>query len=194
MAAKEIMFHLEGVAPLVMHNIQLANPLNQWSKKLKEISGKRKKTDDDHAEMSKIEWYGGLYVGKNAAGKQVPIIPSEVLLGSFINGGKQSRKGKEFKSGFDVPMDSELIYDGPKDIDKLWADGRFTDVRGVRVQNARIMRTRPIFMKWSADVLVLYRPDVLDEEHVIKAVDDAGSLIGVGDYRPRYGRFIATKI
>ena len=190
MEFEKLMVRLEGASPLIMHNIQLANPLNTWAQALKEYSGKRKKTEDDHAEMSKLEWYGGLYTGKNDKGKDVVILPSEVLLGSFISGAKQSRLGVAFKCGFDVPMDALLEYDGPRDIDKLWADGRFTDVRGVAVQKSRIMRTRPIFMTWACDVLVVYRPDVLNESQVVKALRDAGSLCGVGDYRPRYGRYM----
>jgi hypothetical protein len=194
MKAKEITFRLESVCPLLMHNIQLANPLNKWSRMMKELSGKRKKTDSDFAEMSRIEWYGGLYSTKNDKGKDVVIIPSEVLLGCFTNGAKKSKRGTDFKCGFDVPYDAVLEYDGPKDIDKLWEDGRFVDVRAVCIQRSRVMRTRAIFMSWATNAVVRFDPDVLNESAVVKAVTDSGYLVGLCDYRPRFGRFMATKI
>lgn len=187
---KPMAFELKGVSPLLMHNAQLANPLNKWTKAIKEISGKRKKTEDDLEKLMELEWYGGLYTDS----EERVILPSEVLLASFIDGAKQSRLGKQFKCGFEVPEDAVLEYEGPKDIEKLWKHGGFVDVRGVCVQRNRIMRTRPIFYDWSAKVGVQYRADVLNESQVEKAVIDAGTLVGICDYRPRYGRFIATRI
>jgi hypothetical protein len=51
-----------GRTPLVVHNDQLANPLGSYTKAIKAISSKRAKTEDDHLEMSRIEWEGGLYI------------------------------------------------------------------------------------------------------------------------------------
>ena len=41
---------------LIMHNGQTADPLNPFSKAMKEISGKRKKTDTDYEAMANIEF------------------------------------------------------------------------------------------------------------------------------------------
>lgn len=185
---KTLTFRMIGVCPMMMHNIQLANPFNKWVCQSKEITAKgKKKTDDDMRELSRLEWFGGLYVNEDGR----VILPSEVLLGCFLSGSKKSRLGTDFKCGFDVPMDAELEYDGPKDAEKLWMDKRFVDVRGVALQkSSRIMRTRPFFSKWECTVKVVFRGEVVNESQVKKAIEDAGMYCGIGDYRPRYGRFI----
>ncbi|WP_237759759.1 hypothetical protein [Pseudomonas aeruginosa] len=63
------------------------------------------------------------------------------------------------------------------------------DCRGVKVGQAKIMRYRPIFLDWACELEVAINTDVLDLQEVKKAIDDSGKLIGVCEYRPRFGRF-----
>jgi hypothetical protein len=51
------------------------------------------------------------------------------------------------------------------------------------------MRTRPIFATWAVDVAVDYMDDVVTRDQVIDAMGIAGLQVGLGDFRPRYGRF-----
>ncbi|MNH31240.1 hypothetical protein D3C79_915810 [compost metagenome] len=51
------------------------------------------------------------------------------------------------------------------------------------------MRYRPIFLDWACQLEVAINTDVLDLQEVKKAIEDAGKLIGVCEYRPRFGRF-----
>lgn len=48
-------------SPILLNNDQTADPLNYLTKAMKKISGKSKKTDADYLELSKLEWFGGLY-------------------------------------------------------------------------------------------------------------------------------------
>src|SRR3546814_21068521 len=50
-----------GTSPLMMHSDRLANPLNPATKAHKELTGKRKKTDDDHLAIAKSEFIAGAY-------------------------------------------------------------------------------------------------------------------------------------
>jgi hypothetical protein len=153
---------------------------------MKEISGKRKKTDEDYAEMSRIEWHAGLYV--NADMKV--ILPASCLEAAIYDGAKKSKLGKAFKSAVFVEKDAVLDigrkYDKATD---LWAEEQYRDIRGVRVQQSRVMRTRPIFYKWSCEVEITYDDEQVNLSDVQRAVVDAGTKSGVGDFRPRYGRF-----
>ena len=56
---QQVKYHLEGASPLLMHNGALADPLNFWAKKMKEITAKQKKTDADHEEIGRLEWRAG---------------------------------------------------------------------------------------------------------------------------------------
>jgi len=83
----------EGISPLIMHNGQLADPLNKFSKELKKLSGKRKKVDSDYEEMGRVEWYGSLYI--NEDGK--PCLPGRVLEANIIEGAKVHKLGTAFQ-------------------------------------------------------------------------------------------------
>ena len=75
----ESSYRLIGVAPILMHNEALADPLNKWARLIKEISSKRKKTDADLLELSRREWRGGLYYDNNN-GVHVPARCIEAML------------------------------------------------------------------------------------------------------------------
>lgn len=180
-----IQYRLTGVVPLLMHNGQLANPLNPHTKSMKEMSGIRKKTEDDLAELSRREWLGGLYTDSEG----FPCLPADVLLATLIEGAKKSKLGKQFAPGCFIEADARLkIGDTRKAVD-LWGDPEYVDFRGVKVTQSRVMRTRPRFPKWATDVEVHVNTTLVNLSQVDKAWEDAGVQVGVGDYRPRFGRF-----
>lgn len=183
---QEISVSLVGVAPLIMHNGQTCDPMNKFARAIKEISGKRKKTDEDYAEMGRLEWIAGLYV--NEEGKL--IIPADVLDSALVEGAKKSKLGKQFKSAVFIPYDA-LLDIGKKSysVEQLWQDENYRDVRGVRVGQARIMRTRPIFRQWSCTLTVQFDDEQVNEADVRRALRDCGIQVGICDYRPKYGRF-----
>lgn len=180
---------IRGIAPLLMHNGQLADPLNEHTKAIKKVSSRRKKTDEDYIELARLEFLGGLYLDES--GKIV--IPARNLEACVLDGAKRSRRGKEFSAGCFVENDAPLMYDGPKTADGLWCDKNFRNTIGVRVSTARIMRTRPIFKKWSCKFEIQYIPDMINGEDIKTSIRDAGLYAGLGDYTPRFGRFVVEK-
>ncbi len=185
MSYKTIDFHIRGVAPLLMHNGQLANPMNKLTKAMKAITSKKKKTDDDYIELAHLEFFGGLYVDEQGR----PVLPGEVIEGTLVSGAKKTKKGKDAKSAIIVDGNFPLIYDGPKTPEALWEDDRFRYVAGVVVNQKRVMRTRPMFKNWECKFTVHYLEEVFDAQEVIDFVDTAGRMAGLGDCRPRFGRF-----
>lgn len=182
---RELSCRIVGVAPLLMHSGQTADPLNKFAKALKAISGKRKKTDEDYEEMAKIEWNAGLYVNGDGAA----IIPSEVMESCLVEGAKKSKLGKQFKSAVFVECDAILEIGTKKRAIDLWGDDNYRDTRGVKVGQARVMRTRPIFKEWAFDLTVTYDDEQVNESEVQRALVDAGSNVGLCDFRPKFGRF-----
>ena len=63
------------------------------------------------------------------------------------------------------------------------------DRQPVVVQKARIMRARPRFDKWELTFEIQVIDDRIDENIVKEALTYAGLYKGIGDLRPRYGRF-----
>jgi len=178
-------FHVRGVAPLLMHNGQLANPMNSIAKAMKAITSKRKKTDEDYAALANLEFMGGLYTDE----QKRPVLPGEVIEGTIVAGAKKTKKGKDAKSAIIVDGNFPLIYDGPKTADGLCGEERFRYVAGVVVGQSRIMRTRPMFKTWECKFTVHYLDDVLNPQEVTDFVETAGRVAGFGDGRPRFGRF-----
>lgn len=184
MSYARIQFRLNGVSPLLMHNGRLANPLDPMAKALKAVTGKRAKTDADHEEMARIEFLGGLYIGDDG-----PCLPGEMIEAMLVVAAKKSKRGPQAKAGIISDGMHRLEYAGPRDPDALWDDDRFRLVAGVRVQQARLMRTRPIFRDWSAEIFVDFLPGQLNRADVAEMMRIAGEVVGLGDWRPRFGRF-----
>lgn len=181
-----IRFQLTGVAPLIMHNGQLADPMGEFPRAIKKLTAKKtKKTEADLAEMARLEWRGGLYVDD----EDRIIVPGTCIEGALVEAAKQVRLGKQFKAGMICDGNWRLDYDGPNDPDKLYERPAFRDTRGVIVSRSRVMRTRPIFPRWSLTCDVHYLPTVLNPGQVVEAMQTAGQIVGLCDYRPRYGRF-----
>ncbi|MBF0307554.1 MAG: hypothetical protein HQL41_18140, partial [Alphaproteobacteria bacterium] len=52
-----------------------------------------------------------------------------------------------------------------------------------------VMRTRPRFPNWAAEFRIEYLPTVVDKTALEELVASTGELVGIGDWRPRFGRF-----
>lgn len=184
MQYKSANYRIRGVVPLLVHNGSLADPLNPIVKEMKKYTGKRDKTEADHAHLSKLEWYGGLY---QEDGKLV--IPGEMVEAMLIEGAKKKKKGPAAKAGLVCERSFPIIYEGPQDIDELWEDGGFRFTTGVKVQRNRVMRTRPIFKKWELDLEIFYLDALLNKSDIEEFLRTAGIMIGLGTWRPKFGRF-----
>ena len=105
---KHLNVEIKGVAPLLLHNGQLANPLNETVKAMKVYTGKRKKTDDDFAALAKLQWHGSLYLD---AEDQIAI-PGENIEAMLIKAAKKVKLGESFKAGIIVDGDFPILFPG----------------------------------------------------------------------------------
>jgi hypothetical protein len=178
---------LVGVAPLLMHNGRLCDKTNPHTRALGQMTTKKKKTDDDLLEIKRIEWRGSLYEDEDGN----IAIPADNVLAMVIAGAKKNKNGQEAKAGvYEAQPFFKLTHEGPKTIEKLWEDGRFCDYRGVGVNGKRVMRARPIFKKWSVQVELLIDPEIMNPSDALEALRKGGERCGLGDFRPRFGRFV----
>jgi len=122
-------------------------------------------------------------------------VPGEYLRGAIINAAKfrqdprSPRKSAQdlFKAG--VVSLTEVATLGKTTWDKLHQCR-------VTIQRSAITRTRPCFLKgWEATfILMVLLPEYIPIETLTAILNEAGRLIGVGDFRPTYGRFVVTSI
>lgn len=183
---KTATYKIRGTTPLMMHNERLANRFDPITRQIKEITDKTKKTDDDALEIARLEWLGGLY-HDDVHGIH---IPGYNILAAIIQGGKLHKLGTAIKRAAVVTDDAvQLQYDGPKDLAKLFENKRFVDIRNVRVGQKRITRCRPIFKQWECQFTVAFDETGLQRNDLDLAIRTTGQMVGIGDYRPRFGRF-----
>lgn len=159
---------------------------------MKAVSSKRKKTDADFDELARLEWLAGLYRFRDEL-----VIPDYVLESCFVNGAKKSKRGPQAKCGLFFAQHAVLDFDGkPEQINdqslaEMFESGEFVHTIGVRVGMAKVMRTRPMFRDWRLVATAQFDPDVMNLRDIEEIAVDAGKLVGIGDWRPKHGRFTA---
>lgn len=140
-------------------------------------NSKAKKTDDIES-----------YVWRNE--REEICLPGEYLRQSIIHAAKFRQDPRSprksamdlFKAG--VVSLTHLASFGTKEWDYL-------DTRRVMIQRNGINRTRPAMrVGWKAEFqLQILTPEYIDATFLNDVVSMAGRLVGVGDFRPTYGRF-----
>ena len=191
---KTIKVKWTGIRPLVMHNGLMADPTNPLVRRIKEITskGSKKLTDVDYEERDRLEWDAGLYWDSQDG----LIMPSDNIERCIQLGAQKSRIGKDVQAAvFCATPHVEINHSGPKDKDKLYADPRYTLRKGVAVQKSRIIRIRPMIPTgWSMTFDIEFDEGIVNPKNLIKAMTDAGSLVGLGDWRPKFGRFLVEEV
>ena len=177
-----------GTAELLMHNARLANPLDPAAKAMKAVSSKRVKTDDDHEELARLEHLGSLYYDPEIG----PYLPGQNIERCLVDAAKVTKSGVKVTRGVFVSTNiNPLAYKGPRTPEDLWADENFRHMASVKVQQNRVMRCRPMFRQWRTEAEGTLDTRVLSLDELQGIADTSGAMIGIGDYRPRYGRFTA---
>lgn len=184
MGTEKIKLTLRGLRPLLMHSSRLSDPLDPASIDLAKLTSGRAKTHSTHVEISRREWAAGLWLRDG-----LPCVASEAIEATFVAAAKGLRKKKAAQVGFFCCESPILKYPGPRDLEQLWADPAFRLRYPVRVNQARTMRTRARFPEWSVNIEAEYVPSVLSREEIVDLFRIAGFREGLGDWRPRYGRF-----
>jgi hypothetical protein len=181
---------LTGTGALLMHNARLSNPLDPAAKAIKKVSGKRNKTEDDHAEMAHLEFIGSMYWDKDAG----PYIPGDNIWRCLYDAAKKSKRGPKVKEGVLITTDVNPLggYGRERDAEQLWRDENFRHFASAKVGQVRVTRCRPIFRTWKVAAEGVLDANVLDFAEIEQIAETAGLLIGLGDWRPKFGRFTAA--
>lgn len=196
-ALEAVRVRLKGVTPLLQHSARLSDPLNVFAKAIREISGKRKKTEADLMQIAKLEWRGSLYVDDQLN----VILPAESIKAALIGGAKREKSGPQARGGTFVFISPVLVHDASEvSIDELWGNGDTKNVHRVsaKVNSSRVMRTRPQFHDWSVEVDIHYDTSQAQSSDILRWLETAGRIIGIGDWRPEssgnFGRFTVERV
>ena len=192
---KQIKLKLTGIRPLILHNGLMADPSNPYTVAIKKITakGSKKMTIRDYAERDRLEWEAGLYwsLTENAM-----VMPSDNIERCIQDGAKKSRLGKDFAAAVFMSEHEAVIHHrkSGKSKEDIYADPAFTIRKGVKVQLARIIRIRPMIPSgWWLHCTIEFDESIVNEAQVLGSTQEAGSLCGIGDWRPKFGRFSVEK-
>ena len=180
-----IKVRIEGTAPLMQHRYVFKDELAQKTQK--------KTGAKDYRDEWKtvLHWDDVIGVFEPASHIEGALIKAAV---NFQITGKGKKTYKDlFKSAVFVTPD--YIPHGLKGCpEKLLESGKLTvDKRLVRVNNSGVERMRPMLRNWSLEFdIEVYDPQI-PREVVKEVLDLAGKQYGIGDFRPRYGRFMVTR-
>ena len=167
-----------GAAPILFHRWSVDGVAAKAAAK----KGSKAKKEDD------IE----SYVYRNENGELA--IPGEYFRMSTILAAKYKQDPRSprksamdlFKAGIVTLTDLGSL--GIKDWDYL-------DRRRVTIQRNGITRTRPAVKSgWKTNIIFqVLTPEYISPELFNETLQSAGRLVGVGDFRPTFGRFQVTK-
>lgn len=187
MSKVTLRFTGEQREPLILHNGLLADPSYEWTRKIKEISGARKKTDAQHEQLAMMEFLGSLYWDDET---ECVYLPGVNVRRALLNAARTSREGKRIERGLvKISRINPLRYAGGpcKSRVALWEDERFRHRAMVVVQGKHIARTRPQFFDWETAVTCSINTEQVSVEDFVRIAETAGEIEGVGDGRPFYG-------
>lgn len=171
---------IEGSADMLLH---------AWNVESIEAKGKAKK-GSEAKKTDDIE----SFVMRNE--DRIICIPSEYLRMSVVNAAKFRQDPRSTrKSAMDLYKAALIslkplvpITNVAGELPKIWD---YEHRCRVQVQRAGITRTRPAFREgWKATIpLLVNLPEYISPRDLNDCISAAGRLIGVGDFRPTYGRF-----
>lgn len=113
-----------------------------------------------------------------------------------IKGERNATYTKRFKSGLLVTENLALFENGKpvKSIEDFKGEWLFLDAGGKAMQGTtRVKRCMPRLVNWEAVGTIYVVDEVITDEILERALNDAGKFVGVGRFRPQnggfYGRF-----
>ena len=127
-------------------------------------------------------------------------LPSEYLRMSIVNAAKYRQDPRSpRKSAMDLykaaivslkPLSPITTVTG--ELPKIWD---YEHRCRVQIQRNGITRCRPAFREgWKTEVSLLVNlPEYISPRELNEVIGAAGRLVGVGDFRPSYGRFAVVK-
>lgn len=188
----DIVVHLQSTRPMIQHNVRLANPLDLITRKLKELTAKRQKTDQDLANIMFLEARGGCYETPDG----LLGVPNGAVFSTIQHAAREFKLGKKISQclRYEDVVTPILLGESTVTCDEYiyQNDGDTIDFRMVSISGKKVTRARPRIPRWSTSITLEFDDRIMDIGTLAPIIDWAGAYVGVGDWRPTYGTFTAT--
>lgn len=175
---KELKVKLTGMAPILFHNVN--------SMDLKKP-----------AKITHAEWEESNEVFKSRLYFDLDskmVLPTRMILGMMkVAAQKSGIKQAGKRSTYANLIRAVLFLQ-----DNLKLDQKEKEVlqhrEYVTINRSKVLRVFPTLIKWSGTITLIYDDTQISEEVLLDILNYGGSYVGVGDYRPEYGRFTVKKM
>lgn len=185
-----INLRIQGTTALMLNSPRTANPFDEYSKLLAPLTSKRKKTEEDLLEISRIKFLASLYINDGRY-----VLPAQNIEQSIIEAARERKLGKKFERSFHIYQTPDLHFpDEGKTPQQLYDLAKYVDVRVVGIKDNKITTTRAIFPSWWVEVQCDYDETQINRDEVLQCAQIAGLRYGVGTYRRMYGRYSVEEI
>lgn len=193
---------VKGTAPLIQHRFPMPD-LETMSKGGSKTSGAKDYTQ---------EWIEYFYLDSKGQIYQPANHFEGAMVKAAVNFKITGKRGKTYKDLFkaavyvqpdNIPHEGFFFEkngsgkNGVYTLDNVSTDADdplYLDMRPVVVQRARVVRIRPTFKPgWTLDFEIECLDEQLDSGLIQDVLTHAGKQVGIGDYRPRFGRFDVVK-
>jgi hypothetical protein len=178
-----------GIAPLLQHRFPMPSL---------EVQSKGGKKNTGAVDYS-MEWKDSLYITSDGMIYQPSSHIERALVKAAANFKVTGKRGRSYKDlvTASIVIDPEKIPHNIKAPDSLSEDADevlYQDRRPVIVMRSRVVRARPAFKPgWKLDFTITVIDDELPAEILQDCLTLAGKTNGLGDYRPKFGRFSVAR-
>jgi hypothetical protein len=190
MAIQTITARYTGIDSLLQNNPQMSDPLNRFSKEMKQITGKRKKTDDDIAAMRDLEVRAKIYFD-DEMGIYVPSTWVTASIAGISWARAKIKKGDIRACVFATQQKLKLNYDGMERVQKpmdIVGDQSFHLIQSLKQGQVRVVKATPVFHNWSFECTLEFDDSIINEAELKQLIQYGAKFGGFGDFRPTYGR------
>lgn len=168
---KKVKVKLKSSCPLLMNRFAVEDQDD-------DVRAKRKDEKFDSTEEAKKASYFDQKLGF--------YIPSSHIEGCLKKAASDF-KLKGHKTYKDTILGSVFVEDEKLPLNRQEWDE--IDRRAAKVQTARIVRSRPRFNTWELTFAMLFDDERITTDVLRQILSEAGATKGIGDYRPKFGRF-----
>lgn len=184
------------------YNIEIEGTADMMQNRLnKELNDEIKKVP--RADLEKWEednWRKKLYT-REVDGKMIVVLPANNILSALEEGARKYRvpAPKIVGRTWTAYVKSTVILDEDYgilencEVMKLgcMVNGNPSNTK----KSSKVYKVRPVIRRgWKCKFSVVDLDDKLDVQTLTELFKSAGMYVGIGDWRPRYGRFTVTKV
>lgn len=189
-----VQFRITGLRPLLMANpqsmLEYADPRVIKLAELRKIKAANK-TEGDWIEEAQIQASLNAYTDD----QDRPIVPAFNVRGLICGAARKWKMGKVALAAI-ATEDAIIKHNGPAEtMSELLNHRQFIDRRSIKQGQARVIRCRPKFFPWSIEPVVTFDKSVIKNgDEILRWLEYAGNMIGLGDSRPTFGKFLVERI